>query len=290
MPRLSVIIGVQRAQANLPAILAALERGPAGEIETLLCHAKDDPVAEEFAETPCVRLIEGRCDAPIPELWRDGILAAKGDIVAILTAHCVPNNEWLQAVLRLDMENHVAFGGPIENNHGSDGVGAAIYILRYWSAAPPLPAQDTNEIAADNAVYRRADILDCEDLLPLGFWEPSYHACFRQKGLKMATRPDFAVTHANRYSSSEFIRQRRRHGRAFGRERGEKASPPMRILMLLLSPAAFFVYGAKLAARIIQKPALRRDFGKATPWLIVFLASWVWGEARGYADAVFRRP
>ena len=44
----------------------------------------------------------------------------------------------------------------------------AIFFLRYSAFAPPLPAGETDEIAADNAVYDREAILQHSDLLDEG--------------------------------------------------------------------------------------------------------------------------
>lgn len=279
---------MQRAQANLPAILSALENGPIDEVEVLVCYAQDDPIDCDFSRKPYLKLIEGRADALIPELWRDGILAAKGERVAILTAHCVPNNDWLSSVCTLDLDSHVAYGGVIENCSTSDAVGRAIYLLRYGAVAPPQTARDVEEVAADNAVYRRSDILACKDLLPLGFWEPSYHERFRIRGLKLALRPDLIATHFNTYKTSDFMRQRRRHGRAFGLARCENASLPLRIAMFATCPLSFFIFGTKLMKNMFRQNALHRNNLHALPLLFVFLASWSFGECCGYADALFR--
>jgi hypothetical protein len=253
----------------------------------LLCASRNDPIDQRHLEIPSVRLVEGRDDALIPELWRDGIVAAHGDIVAILTAHCIPNKDWMSVALSLDMRRYAAYGGAIALGPNANAVGAAIHLLRYAGVSPPQTVRELDNLAADNAVYHRGDILACDDLLPLGFWEPSYHARFRQAGRRMAMQPNLTCTHKNQYTPFEFMAQRRRHGRVFGRMRAQEQPYAKRIIMLLLSPLSFFIFGAKLTYNIARTPAIRPDFFRAAPWLAVFLASWSWGECRGYADAVF---
>lgn len=292
-PRISIVIGVQKGQENLGAILSALEHYPGDDAELLICFAKDDPVGDSLSSRFPLRPIEGRTGAPIPELWRDGILAAQGDRIAFLTAHCIPDDTWLTIASTLDMDACVAYGGPIANSRDNDAADTAMHLLRYSRVTPPQTRHDLHDIAADNAVYRRADILECEDLLPLGFWEPSYHARFRQKNLSMKMEPDLLCTHRNRYSRSEFMLQRREHGRAFGLERARRAGSLKRWLLLLFSPATFIVFGLKLSVNILKNPVLRRDYARSAPWLLVFLANWTIGESLGYADGVlelYRRP
>ena len=288
-PALSVVIGVQQASENLPAILRALDMPANPDVEVLLCHAQDDPVDERLAGTPGVRLVSGRAAALIPELWRDGIVAARAGRLAILSAHCIPDPDWLQAARDLDMTRCVAYGGVIRNDPDADATGTAVHLLRYTGVSEIAAPRPTHDIAADNAVYDRAAIMDCADLLPLGFWEPSYHDRFRARGLKLELTPTLQVTHVNRYTVRAFMEQRRLHGRAFGRARAHAAPAAKRWLMLALSPAAFPIHALKLTRRILKTPALKAGFGRAAPRFYLFMASWSRGEMSGYADAALGR-
>jgi hypothetical protein len=286
-PRISIVIGVQGAHANIGEILAALKAPVEDEVEVLLCAPRNDPIDPCHLNISSVRLVEGGDDALIPELWRDGIVAARGDKIATLTAHCIPNKDWMKVVASLDMSLCAAYGGVIALSSGANAVDAAIHLLRYAGVSPPQTAREMDDLAADNAVYHRDDILACGDLLPLGFWEPSYHARFRRAGRRMAMQPDLICTHKNNYTPAEFMAQRRRHGRVFGRMRGQRQPHIKRVIMLLLSPLSFFIFGAKLTYKITRTPALRSDLLRALLWLAVFLANWSWGECRGYADTIF---
>lgn len=284
-PRISVVIAVQHAQANLPAILAALGPGmAAGRAEVLVCHAADDAV--DLAPQTGLRVLTGAADALIPELWRDGILAASVDIVATLTAHCVPDADWLDVACGLDMTGLAGIGGLIVNDPASDQGGTAIHLLRYHAFATAKAPREVTEIAADNALYRRDEILACADLMPHGFWEPAFHARFRLKGLGLELHPALVVSHRNRYTPGQFMRQRRRHGCHFGQSRALSAPPAGRWLMLATSPAAFAVFAIKLTRAVWRDPGLRRGWLRAAPWLYLFMANWSWGEMRGYAAAV----
>ncbi len=286
IPAISVVVGMQFAQSNLVAILAALAPGLAtGQVELLLCHASDDPLV--VPAMPGVRVIAGEKDALIPELWRDGIVAARAPVVGLLSGHCVPSATWLDTALGLDLQKHVGYGGRIVNDPMSDRVGTAIHLLRYSSFAHFDTARTVPEIAADNAVYRRDAILGCADLLPDGFWEPSFHARFRAAGDSLALAPDLVVTHVNRYSPTAFMRQRRRHGVHFGQTRAGGAPTGRRWLMLLTSPAAFPIFAAKITTQVLRDARLKHGFWSAAPWLYLFMANWSLGESGGYAKAVF---
>lgn len=291
-PRLSLALALGGAGANLPAVFAALPPAPDGAYEILVCHAADDP-PPSLPPRPDLRPVAGAPGALIPELWRDGILAARGAWVATLTAHCPPRPGWIDRALALIDGPHVAYGGLIALAPGADRVARAIHLLRYAGAAAAGPSPRpglVRDLSADNALYRRDAILRCPDLLAEGFWEPGFHARFLAWGETMELRPDLVVEHRNRYSARAFLDQRRRHGRVFGRHRARDASGAVRALMLLASPAALPVFAAKRTGRILREPALRAGLADAAPWLYPFMAAWCWGEAQGYADALRAGP
>jgi hypothetical protein len=291
-PMLSLAIAVQGAQANLPGILGALPADPAGRLEILLCLAEDDPPPASLPARPDLRVIRGRVDALIPELWRDGFVAARGEWVATLTAHCPPRPGWLAGALSLVAAadaRAAAFGGAILAVDGSDRVARAIHLLRYADAGPVAERRAVDDISADNAVYRRAAVLDCADLLAEGFWEPNYHRRFRAAGLTLEVVPGLEVLHRNLYSARAFMRQRRRHGRVFGRHRSEARPALARAAMLAASPAAFPIFALKQTRKILSRPELRMGSRGSLGFFYLFLANWCLGEIAGYADALAGR-
>lgn len=283
---LSIVIAVQYSQENLSAIFRALDLELHSDVEVILCHSSDDPVSMDLAEHR-IRLIEARADSLIPQLWRDGIIAAKSNRVALLTSHCVPNENWVSVLKRCDLEENVAIGGIIRNCDQADAVGKAVHLLRYATYSDFREEFAAVEIAADNAIYRRDEIVECADLMELGFWEPSYHERFRTKGLTMKLTPDLQVMHRNQYSWRQFMRQRRRHGRAFGHARSVGVSSVKRGLMLITSPLAFVIHALKRTYAALRSSALRSNYIASAPLFYLFMLNWNWGEAQGYSDAFF---
>ena len=218
--RLTIVIAVQHAVQNLPGILAALDPASHADVEFIICATVSEPVEIGQADLhDNLMLLKDAENSLIPVLWKNGIMRATADKVALTTAHCIPSRHWVDRLLEADMTISPALGGIIANDPNSNASSWAIYLLRYISFSPPLAAGETAEIAADNAMYRRADILQHEDLLEDGFWEPSFHHRFRQAGLPLLLDPELEVTHKNRYSTRQFFHQRLAHGKAFGMER-----------------------------------------------------------------------
>jgi hypothetical protein len=288
-PALSVIVAVQHAQQNLPEIVRALNCPHHPEIEFLFCYADAAPdVPALLANDSPIRLVRGASGSLIPHLWRDGIVAARAEHVALTTAHCIPDDNWLDTLKRLDWDGLAGIGGVIENHPESSACDWAVYLLRYVSFAPPQAARCVEEIAADNAVYRRALIQQEADLLQQGFWEPSFHARFRAQGFGLALQPTLRVIHRNRYSAGEFFRQRFAHGRAFGIARASTLPLAKRLLLVALSPLLPFVFLRKIVVAGRQNPYTRSQLPRALPWLLFFLLGWGLGEARAYLESMVR--
>lgn len=289
-PALSVIVAVQHARQNLPEIVRALDCAAHPEVEFLFCYTDADPdVPALLANEASIRLVRGAPGSLIPHLWRDGIMAARGEYVALTTAHCIPDGDWLDNLQQVNWDELAGIGGVIQNHAESNACDWAVYLLRYISFAPPQAARRVEEIAADNAVYRRALIQQEADLLQQGFWEPSFHARFRAQGFGLSLQPTLRVIHHNRYSAGEFFRQRFEHGRAFGLARANSLPLVRRMLLVALSPLLPLVFLRKIVAAARQNPNTRSQLPSALPWLLFFLLGWGLGEARAYLESMVRQ-
>jgi hypothetical protein len=285
--KLSIVVGVQHAQENVGQIVRAIAPAFHPEVELLFCHTPADPDVPALvgAQGGRVRVILGPAGSLIPHLWRDGILAARGERVATTTAHCIPAAAWVEALIAADLDN-AALGGTIENDPNADAKARAIFLLRYSAYAPPEVKRDVRELAADNAVYRRSDLLRHRDLLQLGFWEPSFHNRFHGEGIRLALDPTLQVIHRNHYSAREFIAQRFAHGKEFGLTRARAQRLLQRLLLVLLAPGIFPVLISRIVRASRRKPELRKQFKSAWIWLAVFTVAWAAGETSGYVTSL----
>jgi hypothetical protein len=282
-PRLSVVIAVQRAEENLPDIVAALTPDAHPDVEFIFCHAATPPEGRRNAAGDGnVVDLYGGADALIPHLWRDGIRAATGTWVATTTAHCIPAPDWVARLQAHVDDPAAAIGGVLVNDAAARPVAWAIYLLRYTAFATPQAAGVVTEVAADNALYRRSLIVEHQDLLAGGFWEPGFHARFRAAGHVLRLDPALMVTHRNRYRAGEFFRQRLAHGRQFGLARAGAWPRVQRFAMLLASPLLPLVFLRKIVRAARRHPVCSRHVLPAAGWLLFFASAWGIGEAMGY--------
>ena len=288
-PKVSVVVAVQHAKANLPEILAALKPAAHPDIEFIFCHTGPTPDAR------CSAIGEGNVadlyggpDALVPHLWRDGIRAATGAWVATTTAHCIPASDWVARLQGHVNDSAAAIGGVLANDPAAGSLAWAIYLLRYIAFAAPQPMDTVTEVAADNAMYRRSLLLEYRDLLTDGFWEPTFHARLRAAGHDLRLDPALIVIHRNRYRAGEFFGQRLAHGRQFGRARATAWSHVRLLAMLVAAPLLPFVFVSKIVRAARRHPVCFPHVFPALGWLLVFVSAWGMGEAIGYWTALQR--
>lgn len=281
-PRLSIVVAVKDATDNLEAIA---ERVVASEmVEVIYVFAGDPP--QNWPAPSRARTISASAASLIPHLWRDGIEHAEGEAVALLSAHCIPDHNWCAAAFAADLHNYVGVGGTITLSTECHPLHRAIFLLRYLRFAPPQTGGAVDDIAADNAVYRRSSLLDHPDLLSQGFWEPSFHRRFKQAGLSLFLDPHMRVNYRGREKGAAFAAQRFAHGFEYGASRSSQKSLLQRLAFVAASPLAPVAIFARLVLRSSRSATYALSLLIALPWLMWFLAAWSLGEALGYVKAL----
>jgi len=284
-PRLSIVVGSQNARANIACCLEALERQRNDqEIEIIVVDnstdGTDEVVAKDFAHLQLLRSPEVRF---IPELWEEGIRRSSGEIVAITTAHCVPEDHWVQEMLKAhNAGTYAGIAGAIEIEGPATIVDWAIYFCRYTPYMRPFSAQVVKDIPGDNASYRRWALARCTEVRKKGFWEPAIHAELRKDGFELLLTPTFAVFQRQSFGFLGFVHQRFWHGRQFGMDRAARMSLRARMVYILLSPMIPLVFLFRISRNVFGKG---RHVGKlllSFPILTLFLLSWSLGELSGY--------
>lgn len=284
-PRLTIVIAVKGGEANLSSILQHLVSPNREAVEVLFCVA--GPMPEALRSGAGFRLIEADAADLVPQLWRDGFLASQADRVALTTAQFTPPEAWVDGLLAADLDQWAGVGGPIESDAENNPVRWAAYFLRYWKFAPPVRLGAVDEIAADNAVYRRAEVMKHPDLLAAGFWEPSFHARFRADGQRLCLDERLISIYRGHDSVGVFSRQRFAHGREYAVTRGRRRSRAAAFAYLLATPLLPPLLLGRIGSKAVQQRALLVRMALALPWLLLFVMAWSLGEAAGYLDAAF---
>ncbi len=283
-PTVSVVIGSNASAEALEACLAALE-GQRDGVEALVFEAarSSQQLRERF---PWARF-ELRPDALVPELWRDGIDAAGGEIVALTISQMVPAPNWIESI-RAEHRSHDAVGGAIDPGSGLRLRDWGEYFCRYARDMRPFVAHEYHDLPGDNASYKRELLHARRDLYRQGFWEPVFHPPLRRDGIVLWQTPELVVEMGRSAGWSAFVHQRLEHGRRYGHQRGTNFSRGRNLAGVLAAPVVPFLMSFRVLRQVAAKKRYRLRFVAALPVIFSFNVVWAYAEARGHADMVGR--
>lgn len=285
-PQLSIVMAAGEGSRGLTACLESLGRQRNEAIEVLIVTA-DPALLEAAARFEWTRSVPSDGHL-VPELWRDGIDAARGDLVALTTADHIPDRGWVQAILASQSScNAAAIGGLIAPPDRSV-VCRAVWFLRYSGLALTHGARDVSDLAADNVSYKRAALVRHAAAYRDGFWEPAVHQRMIASGERLKFDPSITVTLGSAPPPGRFLVQRFRHGIRFGRWRAREFHSATRVAAIIVAPLIPIVFLAKIARRAVRLPGLRLQFALSLPALVCLVVAWSLGEARGYVSAPWR--
>lgn len=279
-PALSVVIACPSAE-GLEPILFAVRETFSREVETIVASAHDLSRLEE--SFPWVRFIRTRMPALAPHLWAAGIEAAKGRLVATTTSHFLPEAGYVCAA----REAHARFsaagiGGRIRAPSGFRPTPWAIYLLRYSSYLGLRAAQEVDDFAGDNGVYKAASLTPYLGFVrERGFWEHEIHKMMRSNGARLVFDPAVAVRQIGAFRFREFVVQRFRHGQLYGAGIAENGSPIRKLGLALRATLVPALLVGRVARRVLAARMHRSAFVVSLPALVCFAMAWGFGEGVG---------
>jgi len=286
--KITVVVASHNARTSIAECLSALvAQRPPEDVEIVVVDNSTDGTTEIIRERfPDLRLIVSPPSTLIPQLWGAGIQQSSGEVVALTTAHCIPDQDWLWQVRKAHAAPAAAIGGVIENVASAGVIDWAIYFCRYSRYMPPVREGVVAEIAGDNASYKRTYLERCQAAWRDGFWEPAVHAELKKAGRSLLLAPSIVISHKKSFRLLSFMRQRFQHGRQFGAWRASCLPSRQRALYIVLSPLIPFVLLARIGQQVLQKGRHCKAFVLSLPVLLLFLAAWTLGELAGYLRGV----
>ncbi|HEY8667453.1 MAG TPA: hypothetical protein VIL86_12360 [Tepidisphaeraceae bacterium] len=282
-PTLSVVVAAWQDADGLEECLAALHGQQDEGVETIVV-ATGNCARDAVARFPWVQLVKAGDALLTPQLWSIGMARAKCEWVAITTAHFAPAADWVRTIRQTAAraENVAGIGGAIDPPRTSNLVDWATYFQRYNAYLHLRQEQTVNDIAGDNAAYRRGDLLRQARFLRDGFWEPDFHRLVLAEGKKLLFTPAMRVTMIRSFGFWRFIGQRFHHGIQFGQARMRGKPAGKKAIGVLLSPLIPAVFFVKIARRVIGSGRNIGMFFACLPILSCFLKVWALGEVIGY--------
>jgi hypothetical protein len=281
---LSVVVASNGAAGSVERCLAALEL-QVEAVEVIVCEFEPSPEAVR-RRFPFARFLERR-HRLVPELWRDGIDQARGELVALTISPMQPASDWVASVVRLLAETD-AVGGAIEPGPDLRVRDWAEYLCRYSRDMLPFEAHDCVDLPGDNAAYRRAALEAVRESYRDGFWEPVVHEALRAHGARLRHDPGLLVRQARSGGVAAFARQRLRHGRLYGHQRGAHFSAARNVAGVIGAPVVPFLMTLRVVRRVAGKRRHLLHALLALPLVFAFNLVWAAAEAKGHLEIVTR--
>jgi hypothetical protein len=285
-----VIAAIEGASVAATVDALAAQRG-GREVEILVVANPGWP-APTASATSGARMVVAPQPTLVPHLWGLGLSQARGSIVALTIAGCVPEPGWLSALLAAYAVDArvAAVGGPIVPAADSGMVDRALVFTRYGPWLPPVSTGDSAEVPGDNGSYRRMAIApDLGSFAAHGFWEADVNAALRRRGAVLRMAPGMRARHTHSFGAAAFCRQRWQHGRIFGAARRPRSSMPARVGRAAAFPLIAVLMTMR-AARHASRGGLLTSFVLVLPVVLLFYLCWTAGEASGMLRAAAAPP
>jgi len=296
---LSVVVGSVDSSRTIARALSALEVSTAGiDAEIIVVDASTDGTGDRIrARHPNVGLRQLTPGTLMPRLWSAGYTMSRGRVVAFTTGHCVVSESWARAVLAAIDRGATGVSGSLGLSDESGVVDQALFYLRYsaFLGAGESGDEVVREIPGDNAAYPRDALERHAASFGDGFWEVDFHRRLRveNSGARLVFVPGARADFGPSASFVSLTRQRFAHGCHSGAWRahtGVRSVPRI----ALAAPLVPFVLVARIARRVLSRPAHRGRFLIALPVTFAFAVAWAAGEAWGALSdrrvATLRKP
>ena len=292
--KLSVIVASYNSAATLGKCLEALapQLEAGDEVIVADCSTKD-PRLSFHRSFEAVKFLRFEDRLTIPELRREALKIASGEIVLLTEGRMVPSNGWAAAI-RAEHDLYPqapAVGGPIDSEPAS-AFDAAVFLCEYGRHMPPIGDGECKGpadagLSGANLSYKRWALALCRDLVDAGAWEPFLNQRLAQQGHPLRRAGKAVVYYYNSLTVSQFFRQRFHYGRWFAvarveQENAHQQGPLRRFVYALFCPLLPFLLSWRLGRVAFERRHLRLWFVRALGWILLFQAAWSFGELCGY--------
>jgi hypothetical protein len=281
-PALSVVIASVNGRHVLEPTLRALDALPERPyMEVIIVEAVGGETRARVREHwPAVVTVESDRRS-IPRLRYQGVLRARGRVVAILEDHARVSPAWASTLLQQLEGPWGAVGGPVEN--GQDGlVNWAVYFCEYAPHMSPVAEGEAVDLPGNNIAYQRPHLLKHARLLDDGKWESWINDRLRADGVGLASTNAMVVHHIKPFRLGYFLAQRFHFARSYAGMRRTEQSWPVRLVYGAGSIALPALLFARVVRTVVRKRRLLGRFLAVSPLVALFLTVGAFGEMVGY--------
>ena len=282
--KLSVVIAASNDISSLYDCLESL-KGQISPMDTeviVASNLSNEPQESIERRFPYAKYVSLPSDTTVPELCTTGIRYAQGEIVALSEDHCVFHPQWCSELMKAHESPYDIIGGCVENHGSSRLLDWAVYFYDYGKYMPPERAQVVDDLPGNNVSYKRTALDEIRNSYEKGFFETFINLELKKRGYSLFLTPCAVVSHKNHYQMKDIMICFYHHGRSFAGIRTRNASLLKRFGFTLGSLVLPVLQIIRILFRTVRKKRYVWKLLLCTPWLTILIASWSFGELRGY--------
>lgn len=283
VPQISVVMATKNPGQRLyPCLDSLLDQDPSVTAEIIVADASTDGSEQILrARYPDVRVLHFDSSMGPPQLIREALRQARGQIIAVTDAHCRFPPGWTVRLRQAHEADYPVIGGAVENGNSNGLLNWAFFFADYGAFMLPAPRRATSVLAGNHVTYKKSLIELKFDCMREGFWKVFFHQDLQREGVRFLFDPSLVVYCARHDTFLNFSRRYFRDARLFAALRCKRMSSRARFLRLLATPVlpAVLFYRRLIALRT---RGYRMRFLKSLPFLAVFVTVWAIGEFVGY--------
>ena len=288
---LSVVITSTHGWPQIAPCLAALKDQIAdvgGEIIVVDTSGAGLPVGVE-GDYPLVDWITVP-NATVFALRAEGLLCARGAIIASTEDHCVPAADWCRQILQAHEErpDTLVIAGAVDNGSTTRLVDWANYFMALCAFAPPARAQRQRAVPIANVSYKRACFKGMRHFPP-GWLEFDFNVRVLERDMA-AIDNRLLVHHVHSHSVAENVSGNYHNGRSTtGLASAEEQSLGRRLRVqrsVRRARSIFFDTFSLMRGKV----RYRRALIASAPWIALLCLAHATGEVAGIVWGAGRSP
>jgi Glycosyl transferase family 2 len=282
-PKLSVVIASVNGWEMLEPTLRALDAQPErSRMEVIVVEAVGGPTRRALLDhRPKVEVIAVDEKRTIPALRHQGVMRAKGELVAILEDHGEVAPDWAQALIEAHQGPWGAVGGVVEN--GRTGlINWAAFFCEYTPYMGPVLEGESTDLPGNNIAYKRPHLLRHAHELEQGRWESWINDKIRLDGVPIASTNKAIVRHIKPFRLGHFLIQRFHFARSYAGMRRVDQSMTKRLIYGVGSLALPALLLLRVTKTALSKGRNLGQFAASAPLIALFYTVGAAGEMIGY--------
>ncbi|MFI5395070.1 MAG: glycosyltransferase [Candidatus Binatia bacterium] len=285
-PDVSVVIASFNERNAIERCLASLERQETSRhFEVILIDSSTDgtdAVAQRFRFVRMRHFAERKYCG---DARNQGLVLARGDIIAFLDADCFVKSDWIEEIVRAHQSPYWAVGGAIENGTPESLLAWAYYFCEFNLWLPRPTSCEIPQMAGCGLSIKRRAFEQYGPFLKGTYCSDTvFHWRMAEDGHQVLFVPGIRVFHTARHDLGEFLRHIVEHRRCFATvtARERKFSMRKRVTAALAAGFLPLVLFSVIAWRVVRSRVHLRPFVLSSPLVLLGLTARAWGEFLGY--------